>query len=81
MDNTTVDKIAETIQMLSKKVFEETGKKIIIGFAIEDGEDIIEGAVKSGEISYPLACRMVMGINYSVSNHYANDCEDNPWLV
>jgi len=73
----TADLIHKTLKNLSDKIYNESGCKIMIGFAIENEDEIIEGAVSSGYINYGLACKMLIGINSFVSDYYGNlDLDD-----
>ena len=73
----TFSLINQTMAGLSYKIHKESGCRILIGYSIEDGDIILEGAVSSGEPDYGLACKMIMGINSFVADYYGNlDLDD-----
>lgn len=64
--------------MLVDKIHEESGCQILIGWSFKRGEEIIEGAVSPDGLEWSDACKMLVGINGYVADHYGNHGVLNP---
>lgn len=64
------ENIADTLDLIAKKIHSETGKKIMITFSIEDDGEMYIGGVKAGDPDYAMACRMAVGMTGFISDKY-----------
>ena len=65
-----LDMIGDTLKMLTDKVYEETGEKMLIGWGVDEGDQTTEGCVTTDGLNYPTACKLLCGINWFAINWY-----------
>lgn len=72
MNETTIISIAKTLDLLAKKINEESGNKIMIMFSMENGNDLYTGGVKHGNVEFMDACKMAVSMTHYISAEYGD---------
>lgn len=70
MNDNTIEIISETLDILAKRVYEESNCKILISYSILDGDILTSGVVQHGEISFSDACKMSINMTHCISDQY-----------
>lgn len=70
LNEQTIFNIAETLDLLAKKINKESGNKIMIMFSMENGSDHYTGGVKHGSIDWAEACKMAVSMTAYISAQF-----------
>ncbi len=73
----TIDLFSKHLLDLAKKIHTETGNKVLIGYSMSDGEEMVEDVKTAGGDDFSFVCKAVSGITHYVLDAYGNDQLEN----
>lgn len=72
LNEQTIFNIAETLNLLAKRINQESGNKIMIMFSMQNGDDQYTGGVKQGDINWDQACKMAVSMTNYIGEQYGH---------
>ena len=64
--------IDDTLKLLTDKIYEATGEKMLIGWGITDNKMTVEGCCTTNGLNYGMACKLLCGIQWYAIDWYGN---------